>query len=422
MAQVPMVMDPACRKSLSVAEGLCSPGRRRTLARMLQDLAGKLSRSWRSEPLGSPLLIAALVTWLAVWVQSVGSLAARDPSLAWPARIALAIFMIAFVTTIFTDSPARRRLHDLALLGQLGAAFALLSLGPSGSAGVLLILFAATFTLRWPLPRELLALATVNAGLFALMSWHWGLRPGAALTTVVALAGFQAFAVLTVRYAVRAEQMAAELRTVNAGLLATRSLLDETARDQERLRLSRELHDVAGHKLTALKLNLRALARDPALADREEIRTSAQLADELLDELRALVRQLRITDGLDLQQALLRLAEPLPRPGVEFSIAPDARVPRAEQAEALLRVAQEALTNAARHGGARRAWLSLRHAGDDIELAIEDDGRVRWPLRPGNGLTGMRERVEALGGSLEATPSGRGGLRLAARLPLEMPA
>jgi signal transduction histidine kinase len=386
---------------------------------MLERLTDSLSRSWRSEPLGSPLLVAALVTWLAVWVQTVGVLAARDPALAWPARIGLLAFMAAFLATVFSDRPERRRLHDVALAGQLCAVFGLLALGPSGSSGILLILFAATFTLRLPLRLELLVLAAVNAALFAMMAWHWDMPLGAALTTTVAWAGFQAFAVLTVRYAMRAERMAADLSAVNAGLLATRSLLDETARDQERLRLSRELHDVAGHKLTALKLNLRALAREPGLADRDELRTSARLADELLDELRALVRQLRISDGLDLQQALMRLAEPLPRPSVEFSIAPDARVPRAEQAEALLRVAQEALTNAARHGGAHRAWLSLRLDDGDIVLAADDDGRVNWPLRPGNGLTGMQERIAALGGSLDAAPSGHGGLRLVARLPLE---
>ncbi|HRP34517.1 MAG TPA: sensor histidine kinase [Gammaproteobacteria bacterium] len=388
---------------------------------MLGRLTDTIARSWRAEPLGSPLLIAALVTWIAVWIQTVGALAARDPALAWPARIGLLAFMAAFLLTICSDRPGRRRLHDVALAGQLAAVFGLLALGPSGSSGILLILFAATFTLRWPLRIELLVLAAVNGALFALMTFHWGMPRGAALTTTIAWAGFQAFAVLTVRYAMRAERMAAELSTVNAGLLATRSLLDETARDQERLRLSRELHDVAGHKLTALKLNLRALAHEPGLADREELRTSARLADELLDELRALVRQLRVSDGLDLQQALVRLAEPLPRPAVEFSIAPEARVPRAEQAEALLRVAQEALTNAARHGGARRAWLSLRREGDDVVLAVEDDGRVDWPLQPGNGLTGMQERIGALGGSLEAAPASRGGLRLAVRLPLETP-
>ena len=55
----------------------------------------------------------------------------------------------------------------------------------------------------------------------------------------------------------------------------------------------------------------------------------------------------------------------------------------------------------------------------DIVLAADDDGRVNWPLRPGNGLTGMQERIAALGGSLDAAPSGHGGLRLVARLPLE---
>lgn len=97
-------------------------------------------------------------------------------------------------------------------------------------------------------------------------------------------------------------------------------------------------------------------------------------------------------------------------------------MPRAEQAEVLLRVAQEALTNAARHGAARMAWLRLDSTGAGIKLRVDDDGRVQWPLSPGNGLTGMRERVEALGGSLEVGPSTRGGLSLQVTLPRELPA
>jgi signal transduction histidine kinase len=84
-------------------------------------------------------------------------------------------------------------------------------------------------------------------------------------------------------------------------------------------------------------------------------------------------------------------------------------------------VVQEALTNAARHAGADTLTVGLardRTGGrDGVRLTLEDDGRVRGPLRPGNGLRGMRERVEACGGVLEFATTPRGALRIDARLP-----
>ena len=168
---------------------------------------------------------------------------------------------------------------------------------------------------------------------------------------------------MTSHYAESAERSREDVAAVNAHLLATRSLLAESARDQERLRLSRELHDVAGHKLTALKLNLTALARDPALAERREVALSAQLADELLGDIRGVVRQLRLHEGMALEAAIRQLAAPLPRPRVHVAVAPDARVESVAQAEAVVRAVQEALTNAARHADAENVWVELRARG-----------------------------------------------------------
>lgn len=95
-------------------------------------------------------------------------------------------------------------------------------------------------------------------------------------------------------------------------------MLAESARDGERLRLSRELHDVSGHKLTAMKLNLALLAQNPALACRSEFATTRGLADELLSDLRGVVSQLRRYDGIDIKEALTRLAEIFPVPRVHL--------------------------------------------------------------------------------------------------------
>ncbi len=86
-------------------------------------------------------------------------------------------------------------------------------------------------------------------------------------------------------------------------------------------------------------------------------------------------------------------------------------------AETLLRVVQEALTNTARHGAASRLKVDVATQGDDLRLTIEDDGRLRGELREGNGLTGMRERVEERGGTLLFSRGAQGALRIEAVLP-----
>jgi signal transduction histidine kinase len=225
------------------------------------------------------------------------------------------------------------------------------------------------------------------------------------------------FAALTAWYARRAEETASVLRETNAHLLATRSLLEESARDHERLRLARELHDVAGHKLTALKLNLTALERSDSGAH-PQIKVASQLATELLDDIRGVVAQIRQHDGLDLRQALMQLIAHLPSPRIHLDVGADARVDNVAQAETLLRVVQEALTNIVRHAHADNAWIELRRDGDVVRLSIRDDGRGIVPLREGFGLEGMRERLALVGGSLEVSQAGGGGVALNITAPL----
>ncbi|UWX04001.1 hypothetical protein H1235_17470 [Pseudoxanthomonas sp. NC8] len=230
--------------------------------------------------------------------------------------------------------------------------------------------------------------------------------------------GFQALAAICVHYARSAEQSRDALARVNADLLATRALLADSARDAERLRVARELHDVAGHKLTAMRLNLRALAADPALAAREEVVVAGQLSAELLADIRQVVQSLRATTAAwTLATALRALAAPFPKPALHLTIAADVRVTDPAIAETVLRLAQEALTNAARHAGAEQVWLRIENGEAALRIDIHDDGQCGAAIREGNGIAGMRERLAALEGSLVVGRTPRGGLHLSVRLP-----
>jgi signal transduction histidine kinase len=296
------------------------------------------------------------------------------------------------------------------------AALTLIWLDPRvGTAQVLLVVWTAQVTACWTPRQALLAVALVDALIYAILAAAGHDSP---LIIVALYAGFQAFAALCTYYATSAERARAELVRVNADLLATRALLADAARDAERLRMARELHDVAGHKLTALTLNLRALAADPAFTGRHELNVAQQMSAELLGDIRNVVQALRDANGLDLGTALRALAAPMPRPALQLAIDDDVQIRDPAVAEAVLRLVQEALTNSARHADADTVSVALRRDGARLSVQVEDDGRLRGKLREGNGLRGMRERLVGAGGTLALSTTPRGALRIDASLPL----
>lgn len=356
-----------------------------------------------------PLNLALLLTWLAVGI-SLQDAQPRSLSLCWGLML---VFLAASLTC---DLPQLRRWQANALLALIAAsALALVWLAPrTGTTPVLLVVLAAQLSLVWSLRATVLAMALVDV-LFYLLLRDAGLSsPG---LMVLIYSGFQAFALLVGHYASNAERTRDRLALVNADLLATRALLADSARDAERLRMARELHDVAGHKLTAMHLNLRALASDPAFAEREEIHLAQRLSSELLTDIRNVVQALRDSRGLDLETALRALAAPLPKLRMDLRIGQDVQVNDPAQAETLLRLVQESLTNAARHAGASRLSVEISREGERLVLRIEDDGVVKGIIREGNGMAGMRERVQAFRGDFRVSATPHGGLRIEAGFP-----
>ena len=320
-----------------------------------------------------------------------------------------------FFTTLVSIPEHRKRARGVLLCLMAMAALLQIGLAPDlGTAQVLLVIWVACAFATWR-PRVAIVAALLADAVFYLLVRDAGFS--SPLTMVMINAGFQALAALCVHYAVSAESSRDQLVLVNADLLATRALLADSARDAERLRVARELHDVAGHKLTAMRLNLRALAADPAFSQHEQLRVAEQLSGELLADIRGVVQALRNEHGLDLETALRALAAPLPRPALALRIDDDVRVTDPGTAEALLRLVQEALTNAARHADANRLSVHLRRDGAEVVLHMEDDGRIKGAIREGNGIAGMRERIAALRGRFELGTTARGGLRIDARLP-----
>jgi signal transduction histidine kinase len=206
-----------------------------------------------------------------------------------------------------------------------------------------------------------------------------------------------------------------------------------TAREEERRRLYRELHDGLGPALAALALQVET-ARDLTPVDPAASRTlldrAAPRLKSTVDEVRTLVRGLRppALDNLGLAAALRELGDAFAAPGftVSVHVVGVAALPAAVEVAAY-RIAAEALTNAARHSGAATASLRVEQRDGRLRLAAQDDGRgCPNPADSGFGIASMRERASELGGTFTLTPAdgGRGdgrGTRIEAILPVGQP-
>ena len=202
--------------------------------------------------------------------------------------------------------------------------------------------------------------------------------------------------------------------------------------EEERRRLSRELHDEAGQSLTALKLSLELLrAEAPAEADplRANLAQAITLADATMDRLRNLAHGLRppALDTLGLDLTLQACCRDFARRGpldIQYS---GTRMPGLSDAMniCLYRVLQEALVNVVKHAQASQVHVGLDFKGESVRLTVEDDG-LGMDLSAGEqrldgiGFLGMRERLELLGGSLALDSRPGQGLRLEALLPLRV--
>jgi signal transduction histidine kinase len=195
----------------------------------------------------------------------------------------------------------------------------------------------------------------------------------------------------------------------------------------ERERIARDLHDTLAQSLTGLVLTVqRAQGRRSEQELRADLTLIEQVAREALAEARAVVAA-SATVSVDggLAAAAERLATRFTREtGVRVTAEVDASAPR-ELEVVLLRCAQEALANIRKHAGATNAWVNIDELPDGVRLTVEDDGQGLAPGMPaeahGFGISGMRERVELVGGTVLVEPRAGGGTRLDVRVPLAGP-
>jgi len=225
-----------------------------------------------------------------------------------------------------------------------------------------------------------------------------------------------------------------ETALLNRELLATRELLSQSTAQAERVRIARNLHDILGHHMTALILNLEVANHsvrqsistedDKLNPEREsqesklqiERTTKAQnkveqalaLAKLLLGDIRTAVSELREDDKIELQHSIEKLTEDIPNLVFDIDCESAPPIRSVQLAEILLRCAQESITNVIRHSNGNKCRISLAASENHCVLTVSDNGRFESDILPGNGIKGMQERVAAIGGVIRWAQSSEG--------------
>jgi len=353
-----------------------------------------LMRLWYSEPLGTE-------QYLAWWIlHLVFGFTYWNQVRALPVRTSLA--------------------HRLLIISVLTASALGVSLMAQTSLGGILLLIVAGL-LPWILPVGL-AIAWLLGQSVLLVLVLYSI-PGIGLTDAAVgggvFLGMSLFAFMAGMVALRQHAARDELRKVNSELRATQALLADNTRIAERVRIARELHDVVGHHLTALTLNLEVASHLVEGKALEHVQQAHSLAKLLLADVREVVSEMRRDDKVDLAAALRTLVSGTPEPRIHLDLPAELALTDPLRAQVVLRCMQEMITNSVRHAQADNLWIRLMQDEKGLALTARDDGRGVDEVEAGNGLRGMAERLAQLGGELKIETSTGSGFVLRAWMPRE---
>jgi len=377
----------------------------------------------KSRPL-ELLRLAGLFTWFCTAIPLLFLPVLRETPLPHAQLTAWWVLQIVYglvywSLTRYLGSYMLTRSRIVYLLALTACALAITAASESSIGGILLLVVAGLLPWMLPVPAAAGWLLAQNVLLVLAISGF----PEVAFTEAVFISGLflgiSLFAFIGSIAAIRQNESRDELRKVNSELRATQALLAENTRMAERVRIARELHDLVGHHLTALTLNLEVATHLIDGKALEHVEQARSLAKQLLGDVREVVSDMRKGDRVDLAGALRRLVEGVPEPRIHLDFPSDLVMVDPEQAHMLLRCVQEIITNSVRHARASNLWIRLSTSGGGVALSARDDGRGAGTIQAGHGLRGMHERLAQLGGKLEVESRKGAGFALHAWIPME---
>lgn len=341
----------------------------------------------------------AIVCYLTLNTQATNTVAGQVLMLA--TVLGLLLYIIGFYFTTRTQTLKKHDLlsRQVSIIIQFIAVIIIRLLTDSSVVVILSVAMVALLPIYFSRLTSLLGMIGLISIDYLFNAWIWILDDAIVWT---ALGGaFHLFAFRMSQRVIQEQEARNQIATLNRELIATQALLEQSTKQSERLRISRDLHDGLGHHLTALILKLQYLTYTTTGETKEQITTAHLLAKELLQDVRTTVHEMREKAYIGFFDALDALIAQVPNLEIKTDIDRHIALVDVPIIEALFRTIQEAITNTLRHAEATELTIRLINNEGVLELTISDNGQKSPSIIEGNGLSGMKERVEAVSGNID---------------------
>lgn len=201
--------------------------------------------------------------------------------------------------------------------------------------------------------------------------------------------------------AVRKESIAKEeSQQLYRELLAAQRLLREATKQSERVRIARNIHDLVGHHLTALTINLQVALHKTDGEAKQQVEKSYAIAKLLLSDVREAVTEIREKSNIELRESLHAIVDSIPRLKVDLQLDEQLQIQDVEIADTIIKCIQESLTNSLKHSNSDQLIIRIFTAKKDLHITIHDNGHANANFIAGNGLKGIQERISHLHGKV----------------------
>lgn len=253
------------------------------------------------------------------------------------------------------------------------------------------------------LKRAFLISPILASPLFFVYGFYWG-ESGMIVTSFLFWT-FNIFSLVMVSTSLREKEARLQAELSTRELKSTQVLLNEAVKQGERVRIARNIHDLLGHHLTALTINLQVASRKSEGDVKDSIDQCHQLAKLLLSDVREAVSDIRDKSKLDLEASIRSMLEKLPKLSLSLDIDEHIQIDDIQVADAIIKAVQETITNTLRHAQGKTISIEISYvksessAQKQLQIDIANDGKMPAMLKQGNGLLGIIERVKALAGS-----------------------
>lgn len=324
-------------------------------------------------------------------------------------------FLFAFLYAIHEEGYQNRQQLQFALMAlQYVAVMGMAYLVPFNYIAILITIWSAQIPYFMGFGRALLLSPFWSAPIWFIYLWHW--QSSQVLLMATLFWTFNIFALVMVNATIKEQRSAQKALELNRQLVSTQSLLNEASKQSERVRIARNIHDLLGHHLTALTINLQVAARISEGEAQQRVKQCHALAKLLLSDVREAVSEIRQKSNLALVDALHELIANVPQLQIDLDFRQGITISDVEVAQVILRAVQESITNTLKHSNGSRLAIKVAKQGDWIRLDMQDNGSSAPAFTEGNGLTGMRERISQLGGQLHFN-AGQDGFKTHILLP-----